>query len=164
MIPNGGNATGLNHDRPGILVRIWTAVKIPVSVRAPLSPIGLVNALGTNLDICARHVAAFLNTAVLELSGIPYGDEVILPTTTPTAIATSRYPRRARPRERLRDRGRRTGGGSTRVCTRQHGRYDRRRRYSSCRNNHCSLTFTGPLFAVHETPVGASETVLRWAV
>ena len=81
--------TGLNYDRPGILVRILTAVKIPVSVRAPLSPIGLVNALGTNLDICARHVAAFLNTAVLELSDIPCGDEVILPTTTPTAIATS---------------------------------------------------------------------------
>ena len=89
MVPNGGNATGLNHDRPGILVRILTAVKIPVSARTPQSPIGLVNALGTNLNISARHVAAFLNTAVLELSGIPCGDEVISPSTTPTAIATS---------------------------------------------------------------------------
>ena len=163
MVPHGGNATGLNHDRPGILVRILTAVKIPVSARTPQSPIGLVNALGTNLDISVRHVVAFLNTAVLELSGIPCGDEVISSSTTPTAIATSSISS-AGPAKRTLTGSWTPNGGPTRVYIRQHGKYDRRRRYSSCRNNHCSLTFTGPLFAVHETPVGASETVARWAV
>ena len=76
--------TGLDHDRPGRFPRTVTVFKIPVSARAPHSLTVLENALGTIPVTLAVHVEAFL-----ELSGKPCGDEVIPPSTTLAAIATT---------------------------------------------------------------------------